>query len=73
MSQFNANEKEPVNVEYVEKPKKEKKRSFSFLTVIASMVFSLICGLGGGWFAYTHLGNNNEPSSKTGITYCFLK
>lgn len=69
MSQFNANEKEPVNVEYVEKPKKEKKRSFSFLTVIASMVFSLICGLGGGWFAYTHLGNNNEPSSKTDITY----
>ena len=69
MSQFNTNEKEPVNVEYVEKPKKEKKRSFSFLTVIASMVFSLICGLGGGWFAYTHLGNNNEPSSKTGINY----
>lgn len=69
MSQFNTNEKEPVNAEYVEKPKKEKKRSFSFLTVIASMVFSLICGLGGGWFAYTHLGNNNEPSSKTGITY----
>ena len=69
MSQFNTNEKEPVNVEYVEKPKKEKKRSFSFLTVIASMVFSLICGLGGGWFAYTHLGNNDEPSSKTGITY----
>lgn len=69
MSQFNTNEKEPVNVEYVEKPKKEKKRSFSILTVIASMVFSLICGLGGGWFAYTHLGNNNEPSSKTGITY----
>lgn len=69
MSQFNTNEKEPVNVEYVEKPKKEKKRSFSFLTVIASMVFSLICGLGGGWFAYTHLGNNNEPSNKTGITY----
>lgn len=69
MSQFNTNEKEPVNVEYVEKPKKEKKRSFSFLTVIASMVFSLICGLGGGWFAYTHLGNNNEPSSKTSITY----
>lgn len=69
MSQFNTNEKEPGNVEYVEKPKKEKKRSFSFLTVIASMVFSLICGLGGGWFAYTHLGNNNEPSSKTGITY----
>lgn len=69
MSQFNTNGKEPVNVEYVEKPKKEKKRSFSFLTVIASMVFSLICGLGGGWFAYTHLGNNNEPSNKTGITY----
>lgn len=69
MSQFNTNEKEPVNAEYVEKPKKEKKRSFSFLTVIASMVFSLICGLGGGWFAYTHLGNNDEPSSKTGITY----
>lgn len=69
MSQFNTNEKEPVNVEYVEKPKKEKKRSFSFLTVIASMVFSLICGLGGGWFAYTHLGNNDEPSIKTGITY----
>lgn len=69
MSQFNTNEKEPVNVEYVEKPKKEKKRSFSFLTVIASMVFSLICGLGGGWFAYTHLGNNDEPSNKTGITY----
>ncbi|MCI7724318.1 MAG: trypsin-like peptidase domain-containing protein [Erysipelotrichaceae bacterium] len=69
MSQFNTNEKEPINVEYVEKPKKEKKRSFSFLTVIASMVFSLICGLGGGWFAYTHLGNNDEPSSKTGITY----
>ena len=23
MSQFNTNEKEPVNVEYVEKPKKE--------------------------------------------------
>lgn len=69
MSQFNTNEKEPVNVKYVEKPKKEKKRSFSFLTVIASMVFSLICGLGGGWFAYTHLGNNDEPSNKTGITY----
>lgn len=69
MSQFNTNEKEPVNVEYVEKPKKEKKRSFPFLTVIASMVFSLICGLGGGWFAYTHLGNNDEPSNKTGITY----
>lgn len=68
MSQMNTNEKEPINVEYVEKPKREKKRSFSFLTVIVSMVFSLICGLGGGWFAYTHLGNS-ESSSKTGITY----
>lgn len=68
MSQMNTNEKEPINVEYVEKPKREKKRSFSFLTVIVSMVFSLICGLEGGWFAYTHLGNS-ESSSKTGITY----
>lgn len=68
MSQMNTNEKEPINVEYVEKPKREKKRSFSFLTVIVSMVFSLICGIGGGWFAYTHL-ENSESSSKTGITY----
>lgn len=68
MSQMNTNEKEPINVEYVEKPKREKKRSFSFLTVIVSMVFSLICGLGGGWFAYTHL-ENSESSNKTGITY----
>ena len=28
MSQMNTNEKEPINVEYVEKPKREKKRSF---------------------------------------------
>ena len=28
MSQFNTNEKEPVNVEYVEKPKKKRKEVF---------------------------------------------
>lgn len=30
MSQFNTNEKEPVNAEYVEKPKKKRKEVFPF-------------------------------------------
>lgn len=69
MSQMNNND--PINVEYREKPRKQK-RSHGFLTVIISCVLSLICGLAGGWFAYTHLGSNTSNTtnnSSTGITY----
>lgn len=72
MTNFDPNNNGPINVEYREKPVKQKK-SHGVLTIIISCVLSLICGLAGGWFAYTHLGGNTatsttETNSSTGIT-----
>lgn len=72
MTNFDPNNNGPINVEYREKPVKQKK-SHGVITVIISCVLSLICGLAGGWFAYTHLGGNTatsttETNSSTGIT-----
>ncbi len=75
MTQMNPNNDEPINVQYTEKPnqrkpKKERRSHHSILTVITCMVLSLLCGLGGGWFAYTHLGNStSNANSKASITY----
>lgn len=70
MTQMNQNN-EPIDVTYTQKQgKKKKQKNFSFLTVFLSMVLSLACGLGGGWFAYSHLGGSSSSSnSSTGITY----
>lgn len=77
MTQFNHNDDEPINVTYTEKPnsttyrsKKPKKSHTPVITVIASAAVSLACGLGGGWFAYTHLSANApQTNSKANITY----
>lgn len=75
MTQMNPNNDEPINVQYTEKPnqrkpKKERKSHRSILTILTCMILSLLCGLGGGWFAYTHLGNSTSTSSsKSSITY----
>ena len=45
--------------QYQEKPK----RSHPFLTVLASAIVSLACGICGGWFAATHLGTGAEGTT----------
>lgn len=72
MTNFDSNNNGPINVEYREKPVKQRK-SHGVLTVLISCVLSLICGLCGGWFAYTHLGGNTSnqttTNNSTGIKY----
>lgn len=72
MTNFDSNNNGPINVEYREKPVKQRK-SHGVLTVLISCVLSLICGLCGGWFAYTHLGSNTSnqttTNNSTGIKY----
>ena len=50
------------------------KKSHPILTVVICCILSLFCGLAGGWFAITHLGNsstvvyqNTEPESSPTI------
>ncbi len=72
MTQMNPNNDEPINVQYTErpqKPKREKKSNHGILTIITCMILSLLCGLGGGWFAYTHLGNSSSNNSNSKINY----
>ncbi len=74
MTEFNPNNDEPINVQYTErptppqKPRKQKKAHSGVITIVTSVVLSLICGLGGGWFAYTHLSGGSD-SSGTKVKY----
>ena len=38
------------------------KKSHPILTIVVASVFGLSSGLFGGWFAYTHLGNQNQTT-----------
>ena len=49
--------------QYQEKPR----RSHPFLTVLASAIVSLACGICGGWFAATHLGTG--AAGETTVVY----
>lgn len=71
MTQFHPNDDEPINVTYTEKPRKQKKGHNGVAIIIASAIVSATCGLGGGWFAYTHLGNHDTTSTNrnTAIKY----
>lgn len=49
--------------------KKRRRGMHPLLTMACCAVISTACGLGGGWFAVTHLGNNTTEPSQTTITY----
>jgi hypothetical protein len=47
--------------------KKQNKGANGIAVIAASAVISTMCGLGGGWFAYTHLGSVFLCLTKIGI------
>jgi serine protease Do len=53
--------------------RKNKRRTNTAAVIASSAAISMICGLGGGWFAATHVGNNTptviyESSSSGGVS-----
>ena len=49
--------------------KKRRKGMHPLLTMACCAVISTACGLGGGWFAVTHIGNTSTADTPTTITY----
>ncbi len=67
MTQFNPNENDPVDVEFTSYTAKntKQKKSHPVLTIALSAIISTACGLGGGYFAVTHLGSPLNPTGSS--------
>lgn len=74
MTEMNPNDRNTFNAEYTETTQtggrgpgrnRNPKKGHGVMTVVISAVVSVACGIGGGWFAVTHLGGSSNGNNTT--------